>query len=248
MCRWASRVAAEQCPSRASMSTSRTMFTTSTTTTSTITPHQTALKSTTIITPPMSGTIPSITQLPPTIPAIAIMPITANRTNNTSKSPSSTRKRTAYLSWQSLLWRSLATSSTSVMPRVVSSRHSHPLNSHAQRLPLTVSERSYTFVKAVGDGSFGQVWLCDWHSHLPPHVTLARMQQGQGARTEWHGKRLVAIKRMKKRWEGGWDECKKHPELEVRARTPPYPPNPFQWPLTRVVGLKCQNANFHSPI
>lgn len=84
-----------------------------------------------------------------------------------------------------------------------------------------MSERSYTFVKAVGDGSFGQVWLCDWHSHLPPHVTLARMQQGQGARAEWQGKHLVAIKRMKKRWEGGWDECKKHPELEVGPpRTP----------------------------
>lgn len=237
MYRWASRVAAEQCPSRASMSTSRTMFTTSTTTTSIITPHQTALKSTTIITPPIPGPIPSITQLPPTIPAMAIMPITANRTkptntNTSSKSRSSTRKRTAYLSWQSLPWRSLATSSTSVMPRVVSSCHSHPLNSHAQRLPLTVSERSYTFVKAVGDGSFGQVWLCDWHSHLPPHVTLARMQQGQGARTEWHGKRLVAIKRMKKRWEGGWDECKKHPELEVRARTL-YPPSPPMAARTR---------------
>lgn len=29
------------------------------------------------------------------------------------------------------------------------------------------------------------------------------------------GKRLVAVKRMKKRWEGGWDECKKLKELEV---------------------------------
>ena len=230
MCRWASRVAAEQCPSRASMSTFRTMFTTSTTTTSITTTHQIAPKSTTITFPPIPGTIPSITHLPPT--SLAIMPITANRTKPTHSSSSSrssrssrksrnnTRKRTAYLSWQSLPWRSLATSSKSVMPRAVSTCHSHPLNSHAQRLLLTVSERSYTFVKAVGDGSFGQVWLCDWHSHLPPHVTLARMQQGQGARAEWHGKRLVAIKRMKKRWEGGWDECKKHPELEVSLRPP----------------------------
>jgi len=117
------------------------------------------------------------------------------------------------------------------MPRAVSSRHSHPLNSHAQRLLLTVSERSYTFVKAVGDGSFGQVWLCDWHSPLPPHVTKARMQQGQGARAEWQGKHLVAIKRMKKRWEGGWDECKKHPELEVG--TPPPIPNAGHAPESR---------------
>ena len=41
------------------------------------------------------------------------------------------------------------------------------------------------------------------------------MQQGAGAKPEWQGKRLVAIKRMKKRWEGGWDECRRHPELEV---------------------------------
>ena len=95
-----------------------------------------------------------------------------------------------------------------------------PLNSHAQRLLPTVSERSYTFVEAVADGPPAQVWLCDWHSPLPPHVTLPRMQQGPGMRAEWQGKRLVAIKRMKKLWEGGWDECKKHPEVEVSPSSP----------------------------
>ena len=247
MCRWASRVAVEQCPSRASMSTSRTMFTTSTTTTSITTTHQIAPKSTTIIFPPIPGTIPSIQQLPPT--SLPIMAITAKATHNSSSSSSNssskgrsnTRKRTAHLSWQSLPWRSLATSSSLVMPRVVSTCHSHPLNSHAQRLLLTVSERSYTFVKAVGDGSFGQVWLCDWHSHLPPHVTLARMQQGQGARTEWQGKHLVAIKRMKKRWEGGWDECKKHPELEV-SLSPQFHCRRWHTPDSRGVSLKYQKC------
>lgn len=78
-----------------------------------------------------------------------------------------------------------------------------------------MSERSYTPVKGVGDGSFGTVWLCDWHTPLPPSVTLAPMQQGAGAKPEWQGKRLVAIKRMKQRWEGGWDEARRHPELEV---------------------------------
>ena len=42
------------------------------------------------------------------------------------------------------------------------------------------------------------------------------MQSGQGARPEYASKRLVAVKRMKKKWEGGWDECKKLKELEVR--------------------------------
>jgi hypothetical protein len=48
------------------------------------------------------------------------------------------------------------------------------------------------------------------------------MQCGAGARPEWVGKRLVAVKRMKRKWEGGWDECKKLKELEVRS-------NPVFW-------------------
>ena len=45
---------------------------------------------------------------------------------------------------------------------------------------------------------------------------MSAMQCGAGARPEYAGKRLVAVKRMKKRWEGGWDECKRLKELEVR--------------------------------
>jgi len=42
------------------------------------------------------------------------------------------------------------------------------------------------------------------------------MQCGAGARPDWAGKRLVAVKKMKKKWEGGWDECQKLKEIEVR--------------------------------
>ena len=45
---------------------------------------------------------------------------------------------------------------------------------------------------------------------------MSAMQCGAGAKREYAGKRLVAVKRMKKKWEGGWDECKKLKELEVR--------------------------------
>lgn len=86
------------------------------------------------------------------------------------------------------------------------------------------SERSYTPIKVVGDGSFGTVWLVDWHSTLPPNTPLSPMQCGAGARPEWAGKRLVALKRMKKRWEGGWDECRKLKELES-LRAIPFHPN-----------------------
>ncbi|KAF8807399.1 Pkinase-domain-containing protein [Phlegmacium glaucopus] len=86
------------------------------------------------------------------------------------------------------------------------------------------STRSYTRLKVLGDGSFGTVWLCDWHGILPPNTPLSPMQRGAGARPEWAGKRLVAVKRMKKKWEGGWDECQKLKELES-LRAIPFHPN-----------------------
>ncbi|KAL4267194.1 Protein kinase domain-containing protein [Pleurotus pulmonarius] len=86
------------------------------------------------------------------------------------------------------------------------------------------STRSYTPLKVLGDGSFGTVWLCDWHGTLPPNTPLSPMQCGRGARPEWAGKRLVAVKRMKKQWEGGWDECQKLKELES-LRAIPFHPN-----------------------
>src|SRR5258705_187429 len=81
---------------------------------------------------------------------------------------------------------------------------------------LTGSTRSYTPVKVLGDGSFGTVLLCDWHGTLPPNTPLSPMQCGAGARPDWAGMRLVAVKRMKKKWEGGWDECQNLKELQVR--------------------------------
>ncbi|KAL4069626.1 kinase-like domain-containing protein [Scleroderma yunnanense] len=85
------------------------------------------------------------------------------------------------------------------------------------------SPRSYTPIKTLGDGSFGTVLLCDWHGALPPCTPLSPMQCGGGARPEWAGKRLVAVKRMKKKWEGGWDECKKLKELESLRAIPFHP-------------------------
>ncbi|KAJ9118257.1 hypothetical protein QFC22_004168 [Naganishia vaughanmartiniae] len=73
--------------------------------------------------------------------------------------------------------------------------------------------RSYTSVKLVGDGSFGTVWLCDWASPLAPETKLSPMQCGAGARAEWVGKRLVAVKRMKRVWEGGWQQASQLGEL-----------------------------------
>jgi meiosis induction protein kinase IME2/SME1 len=41
------------------------------------------------------------------------------------------------------------------------------------------------------------------------------MQCGAGARSKWVGKHLVAIKIIKKKLEGGWDECKNLKEIQV---------------------------------
>ena len=61
------------------------------------------------------------------------------------------------------------------------------------------------------------------------------MQCGAGARPEWAGKRLVAVKRMKKEWEGGWDECQKLKELEVRLH-----------PVISYLAVKKNSCSFQS--
>ncbi|GHJ89790.1 hypothetical protein NliqN6_6192 [Naganishia liquefaciens] len=83
--------------------------------------------------------------------------------------------------------------------------------------------RSYSAVKLVGDGSFGTVWLCDWSSALAPETKLSAMQCGAGARQEWVGKRLVAVKRMKRVWEGGWQQASKLGELVSLRELGPHP-------------------------
>ncbi|KIR38780.1 CMGC/RCK protein kinase [Cryptococcus deuterogattii 99/473] len=85
------------------------------------------------------------------------------------------------------------------------------------------ADRVYTELKCLGDGSFGTVWLCDWHSPVKPDVLLSAMQCGAGARPEWSGKRLVALKRMKRVWEGGWTQAKSLGELVSLRKIPPHP-------------------------
>jgi protein kinase len=72
------------------------------------------------------------------------------------------------------------------------------------------------------------------------------MQSVVGNRPEYANMQLVAVKRMKRKWEG-WDECRKLKELEVRANTPFLSPSLandlfarstdrhyWQYPLTRI--------------
>lgn len=89
-------------------------------------------------------------------------------------------------------------------------------NGHNQVTVVNVDNaapRSYTILKEVGDGSFGTVWLADWHSplKLPPGT----LPPGPSSRPEYKGKKIVAVKRMKKAFMGGWLECLKLKELHV---------------------------------
>lgn len=73
--------------------------------------------------------------------------------------------------------------------------------------------RDFTVIKEVGDGSFGTVCLADWKSPLPSGTVLSPMQHPT-TRPEYVGKRLVAIKKMKKPFPS-WGECMKLKELKV---------------------------------
>lgn len=85
--------------------------------------------------------------------------------------------------------------------------------------------RSYTPLKNVGDGSFGTVVLADWHSPLPPGVSISPMQLNikYNSSTGATPMRMVAIKRMKKKWQNGWSECAQLKELESLRRIDPHP-------------------------
>lgn len=82
-----------------------------------------------------------------------------------------------------------------------------------REFPPPLAPRNWTVLKEVGDGSFGTVWLADWHSTL--NVPPGTQPPGPSSRPEYKGKQLVAIKRMKKAFDGGWDECMKLKELKV---------------------------------
>lgn len=106
----------------------------------------------------------------------------------------------------------MSNSSQATFPPPVLSPHLGP-----RAFPPPLAPRSYSILKEVGDGSFGTVWLADWHSplQLPPGT----LPPGPSSRPEYKGKKLVAIKRMKKAFEGGWDECMKLKELKVSQAT-----------------------------
>ena len=119
-------------------------------------------------------------------------------------------------------------------------------------ISLTASIRSFIPIKVLGDGSFATVWLCDWHGALPPNTPMSTMQSVVGSPPEYANTRLVAVKRMKKKWEGGWDECRMFKELEVRV----HPLSSLLRPSLIIVGslrksgITCDtpSSKHHTPV
>lgn len=76
-------------------------------------------------------------------------------------------------------------------------------------------QRSFTVIKNIGEGSFGSVFLCDWHGELPYEVPPSTTNINGVARPEWTGMHLVAVKKLKRRLQHGWDECQYLKEFKV---------------------------------
>ncbi|KAM0793090.1 hypothetical protein ACM66B_000572 [Microbotryomycetes sp. NB124-2] len=121
---------------------------------------------------------------------------------------------------------------------------------YSRVFPPPLEPRSYTILKEVGDGSFGTVWLADWHSQLelPPGT----LPPGPSSRPEFKGKNLVAVKRMKKSFEGGWEECLKLKELKSLQTIPMHPNiiplyDAFLMPTTKELYFvfECMEGNLY---
>ena len=63
----------------------------------------------------------------------------------------------------------------------------------------SVGNRNYTVLKEVGDGSFGTVWLADWHSPLASVYILPTDEAGIG-----ENKLLILSFQPSKRYRAAW--------------------------------------------
>lgn len=82
------------------------------------------------------------------------------------------------------------------------------------------AERQFVPIKKSGTGSFGSVFVADWQSPLPPCTLLPAMQHSY-TRPEYMGKRIVAIKKMKRSYKTLQD-CLSLNELHAFITIPPH--------------------------
>jgi meiosis induction protein kinase IME2/SME1 len=134
--------------------------------------------------------------------------------------------------WQAQQQPAASDSTSANGSRRPSIQHSIPHSAQsgstsATSMPTTAASlmregpRDFTVIRDVGDGSFGTVCLADWKSPLPSGTLLSPMQHPT-TRPEYIGKRLVAIKKMKKPFPN-WEECMKLKELKSLLGIPAHP-------------------------
>ena len=80
--------------------------------------------------------------------------------------------------------------------------------------------REFVPIKRLGTGSFGTVFVADWHSPLPSGTMVPAMQHSY-ARPEYVGKRIVAIKRMIRPYST-LEDCLSLNELHALIALPPH--------------------------
>lgn len=115
------------------------------------------------------------------------------------------------------------------------------------------AEREYVPIKKLGTGSFGSVFVVDWHSPLPTGTLVPAMQHSY-TRPEYVGKRIVAIKKMKRSYKTLQD-CLSLNELHALIAIPPHENiislyDVFRKPLTHELFLvfECMEGNLYQLI
>jgi hypothetical protein len=95
---------------------------------------------------------------------------------------------------------------------------------------------------------YGLALQLEWGGALP-NRPASKMQAVVGSRPEYANMQLVAVERIKRKWEG-WDECRRLKELEVRANAASSA-RPFNVlaSLVRKSGITCNtpSSKYHTP-
>lgn len=94
----------------------------------------------------------------------------------------------------------------------------HCSAAHPDALRNPSANRDFSIIRELGNGSFGTVCVAEWRSPLPTGTMVPAMQHSY-TRPEYIGKRLVAIKRMKRRFHS-WDDCMRLNELKALVSLP----------------------------
>lgn len=115
------------------------------------------------------------------------------------------------------------------------------------------AKREFVPIKRLGTGSFGSVFVVDWHSPLPSGTMVPAMQHSY-TRPEYVGKRIVAMKKMKRTYKSR-EDCLSLCELRALLSIPTHDNiismyDVFRKPSTHELYLvfECMEGNLYQLI